>query len=173
MTTPERSPAVHVRLARPEEYPLIGDLVADTYLKEGFAAGSYVETLRDAAKRAAEADLLVAVDHDEKILGTVTYAAGGTPWADVSELDEAGFRMLAVAPDARRRGVGETLVGACIERARGQGKERLVMSTQSTMAAAHRLYERLGFVRAPERDWSPMPGHDLRVYAMDLAPSDQ
>ena len=26
------------------------------------------------------------------------------------------------------------------------------------MAAAHRLYERLGFGRGPERDWQPLPG---------------
>ena len=37
-----------------------------------------------------------------------------------------------------------------------------------TMRAAHRVYERLGFVRAPERDWQPMPGIDLLVYRLDL-----
>jgi hypothetical protein len=36
------------------------------------------------------------------------------------------------------------------------------------MAAAHRLYERLGFTRLPERDWSPLLGVDLLVYARDL-----
>jgi hypothetical protein len=40
------------------------------------------------------------------------------------------------------------------------------------MTAAHRLYERLGFHRLPERDWSPVPGVDLLVYARDIqAPS--
>ena len=33
----------------------------------------------------------------------------------------------------------------------------VVLSTQRTMHAAHRLYERLGFVRTPERDWNPIP----------------
>jgi hypothetical protein len=36
------------------------------------------------------------------------------------------------------------------------------------MTSAHRLYERLGFTRLPERDWSPMPGIDLLVYCRDL-----
>jgi hypothetical protein len=36
------------------------------------------------------------------------------------------------------------------------------------MTAAHRLYERLGFTRLPDRDWTPVPGVDLRVYALDL-----
>jgi hypothetical protein len=36
------------------------------------------------------------------------------------------------------------------------------------MRSAHRLYERLGFTRLPERDWSPMPGTDLLVYTREL-----
>jgi hypothetical protein len=44
----------------------------------------------------------------------------------------------------------------------------MVLSTDTRMAAAHRLYERLGFARLPERDWTPLPGVDLLVYALDL-----
>jgi ribosomal protein S18 acetylase RimI-like enzyme len=36
------------------------------------------------------------------------------------------------------------------------------------MTAAQRLYERLGFTRLPERDWSPVPGIDLLVYTYEL-----
>jgi hypothetical protein len=36
------------------------------------------------------------------------------------------------------------------------------------MRAAHRAYERLGFRRAPERDWSPVPGIDLYAFALLL-----
>ena len=32
------------------------------------------------------------------------------------------------------------------------------------MTVAHRVYERLGFVRAPERDWEPVPGVHLIAY---------
>jgi hypothetical protein len=37
------------------------------------------------------------------------------------------------------------------------------------MAAAGRLYLRLGFVRTPERDWNPEPGVDLITYELQLA----
>ena len=33
---------------------------------------------------------------------------------------------------------------------------------------AHRLYARLGFVRIPERDWSPFPGVDLWALRLPL-----
>jgi hypothetical protein len=32
------------------------------------------------------------------------------------------------------------------------------------MAAAHRVYERLGYTRDPSRDWSPLPGVDLIAF---------
>jgi ribosomal protein S18 acetylase RimI-like enzyme len=159
---------VLVRVAHPEEYEAIGNLVADVYRDEEFVHGAYLDVLRDAAGRAAAAELLVAIAPDGQLAGTITYAAGGTPFADVAGPDEAEFRMLAVAPAARGHGVGERLVQACITRAHGQGRERLVISTQAEMQRAHRLYERLGFVRAPERDWSPEPSVQLRVYRLDL-----
>jgi ribosomal protein S18 acetylase RimI-like enzyme len=59
-------------------------------------------------------------------------------------------------------------VTTCLERARSAGKSRMVLSTDPRMAAAHRLYGRLGFSRLPERDWSPIPGVELMVYARDL-----
>ena len=36
------------------------------------------------------------------------------------------------------------------------------------MTAAHRIYERLGYHRIPERDWSPQPGVDLIAFAKEL-----
>ena len=35
--------------------------------------------------------------------------------------------------------------------------------------AAQRLYQRAGFRRLPDRDWSPAPGVTLLAYGMDLA----
>ena len=48
------------------------------------------------------------------------------------------------------------------------GKRRLVCSSAREMTAAHRLYERLGFKRAPDRDWSPADGVTLMAYEREL-----
>jgi ribosomal protein S18 acetylase RimI-like enzyme len=130
--------------------------------------GGYADVLADARSRAREAELLVAVDVGDALLGTVTIAWPGTPYAEVSKPGEIEFRMLAVSPDARGRGVGEALVRAVIARAREAGAHRLVMSSAASMAAAHRLYQRLGFQRLPERDWNPVPGKDLVACAFSL-----
>jgi ribosomal protein S18 acetylase RimI-like enzyme len=167
-----------VRRADPTEYAPLGELTARSYLADGLlafgAVDPYLERLRDVAARAARAEILVAVDRGtdgaERLLGGVTFAMGDTPMADIAGAGEAEFRMLVVATEARGRGVGEALVRACVERARGaEGCRRLVMSTAPRMHAAHRLYERLGFARTPARDWSPhreLP--PLLTYGLEL-----
>jgi GNAT superfamily N-acetyltransferase len=163
-----------IRAVRPEEYEALGDITARAYLDDGHLdfgeEDDYLHLLRDVARRVAEAEVLVAVDHAGTVLGGVTFARAGEKWADIARDGEAEFRMLAVAKDARGRGVGEALVRACVERAREIGGcPRMVLSTQSGMATAHRIYERMGFVRAPERDWRPIPDMDpLLAYSLEL-----
>ena len=60
------------------------------------------------------------------------------------------------------------LAAACLDRARQDGRRRLVLHTATYMPAAVRLYERLGFARLPERDFSPVPNVDLIAYAFEL-----
>jgi predicted N-acetyltransferase YhbS len=69
--------------------------------------------------------------------------------------------------------VGEELVRACIERARGDGRGRLVLHSTPSMTTAHRLYERLGFRRAPGRDFAPVPAVPLLGFELDLRPGGQ
>lgn len=162
---------MYVREARPEELHALGELVVSVYVGEGLVSSSsgYVEQLRDTAGRAREATLLVAVgEPDERLLGTVTYSPGGQPYAEVAAPGEAAFRMLAVASEARGQGVGKALVDACLQRARDSGATTMRLSTKANMAAAHRLYERLGFSRTPELDWSPDPDVKLLTYARTL-----
>jgi ribosomal protein S18 acetylase RimI-like enzyme len=129
----------------------------------------YAKELRDAAHRAAHADLLVAVDEDGAVLGTVTFCLPGSPYAELSRDGQAEFRMLAVEPSVRGRGVGEKLVRACLDRAEGRGCTSVVISTRPQMLSAHRIYQRLHFKRTPELDWTPAPGIDLITYTRTLA----
>ncbi|MFF0793132.1 GNAT family N-acetyltransferase [Streptomyces spiralis] len=153
-----------IRPPEPGEYGTLGEITAQAYLGDGLLgfgeSDAYLGELRDVARRAAAAEVLVAVA-EGRVLGGVTFVPSGGPMADIARPGEAEIRMLAVARAARGRGAGEALVRACLDRARAtEGCVRLVLSTQRTMHAAHRIYERLGFVRAPERDWNPLPHLD-------------
>ncbi|MER6629952.1 GNAT family N-acetyltransferase [Streptomyces sp. NPDC000987] len=164
-----------MRQAAPGEYEALGEITARAYLRDGLLdfgeSDAYLAELKDVGKRAAAAEVLVAVRQD-RLLGGVTFVPSGGPMADIAGPGEAEIRMLAVAHDARGRGVGEALVRVCLDRARAvQGCARVVLSTQRSMHTAHRIYERVGFARAPERDWNPVPHLDditLLAYQLTL-----
>ena len=158
-----------IRRVKPAEYDLVADLTAQVYRGEGYGSDDYEPVLRDVAGRDRDAVVLVAVD-DQQIVGAVALAVGG-PWAERAEPDEAEIRMLAVAPTARGKGVGTSLIQACLDGARQSGCVRVRLSTEPTMAAAHRIYDRLGFVRTPERDWTPAPNIPLLTYVLPLGES--
>jgi ribosomal protein S18 acetylase RimI-like enzyme len=163
-----------VREAREAELDRIGDLTAEVYGGDGLAGPEYIKVVRDARTRwtAPATTLFVAYDDGAEdprdLLGTVVYAAAGSPWQDLATGAEAEFRMLATIAPARGRGVGEALVRACIARARQDGAPSLVLSTGPDMLAAHRLYERIGFTRLPERDWRPQMRMDYLLLAYTL-----
>ncbi|MFG2682865.1 GNAT family N-acetyltransferase [Streptomyces sp. NPDC048392] len=164
-----------IRRARAEEYDTLGQITAQAYLRDGLLdfgeSDAYLDELRDVAKRAKAAEVLVAAAGC-RVLGGVTFVPSGGPMADIARPGEAEIRMLAVARDARGRGAGEALVRACVDRARTvDGCGGVVLSTQRTMRTAHRLYERLGFARTPDRDWNPLPELDdiiLLTYELTL-----
>jgi ribosomal protein S18 acetylase RimI-like enzyme len=158
-----------IRRARPSEYATAGRLTVAAYRASGFteADSPYADKLADAESRAREAELWVAVDESETVLGTVTMAPPGSPWSQVAGPSELEFRMLAVSEQARGRGIGEALTRAVLDRAAELGLPGVVLSSSPEMTTAHRLYERLGFHRTPAKDWSPVPGTDLITYRLD------
>jgi ribosomal protein S18 acetylase RimI-like enzyme len=164
----QHAPSVSVRTAGPGDHATIADLTVGVYVGGGLASSGYAAELADVAGRADRAELLVACDEDDRVVGSVALVLSGDFGEITRSDDEAAFRMLVVDPTARGRGIGDLLVRTCLARARAGGKRRMVLSTDPRMTAAHRLYHRLGFTRLPERDWSPAPGVDLLVYARDL-----
>ena len=161
---------MRLRRATPRDHAAVGEVTVAAY--ESFTLGAtdpYVEHLRNAAARDLEAELWVATpDDSDEILGTVTICREGSPWRELGGHDEGEFRMLAVAPGAQRSGVGEALVRLVMDRFREEGATAIVMSSLPQMSDAHRLYERLGFERTPERDWKPVPHVQLIAYRLDL-----
>jgi ribosomal protein S18 acetylase RimI-like enzyme len=160
---------VEIRGVRPEEYEAAGDVSVEGY-REGYRErlGSYETPLRDIAARAAGDVVLVAVE-DGEILGTVTYVPDtSSPFAQEQRDGEASIRMLSVAPKHKRRGVGRALSMSCVERARAEGKHAIVLHADRIMEASRRLYESLGFVRDPSRDFRPDDQTFLLCYVLAL-----
>ena len=156
------------RASSPAEIEAAGRVVAAAYEADAYASADYRSRLGQAQDRADNAELLVAVDTDGAVLGSVTYSLAGQPYAEVSRPGEAEFRMLGVAPAARGRGVGEALVQACLDRARRDRVSAVAICTMQEMTAAQAIYRRLGFVRDSERDWQPIPTIQLLGFVRPL-----
>jgi ribosomal protein S18 acetylase RimI-like enzyme len=160
--------AVIIRDARPEELAEVGELRVAAYRADGFLSetSTYAARLRSLGGDGT-GTVLVAVEQDT-ILGTVMLQGGPQAGEVVQGPDEAEVRALAVSEQARGRGVGWALLRAAIERAAEQGTRHLVLCSRLDMRTAHRLYERAGFLRLPERDWAPQPDVTLIAYGLRL-----
>ncbi len=83
--------------------------------------------------------------------------------------EEAGILTLAVAPEARRRGVGLALVGAAAGLARQGGASSLILEVGEDNPGAVALYERAGFVQAGRRrDYYDRGGRRIDALLMRL-----
>ena len=66
----------------------------------------------------------------------------------------AKLRLLILEPRARGRGLGKRLVEECVAFARAKGYRKLVLWTQSNLAAARHIYESCGFKRVKQEKHS-------------------
>lgn len=147
----------------------IGVLTEQVYRAGGWTSESYAAVLRDGRARIEDAIVFVATLHGA-VVGSATLAPPATRFVNVARSDEAEVRMLAVAEEARGRGIADALMDACERAAHAAGMAGVVLSTDPGMHAAHRLYRRRGYRRLPERDWATTRTTYL-VYRVGLAAS--
>jgi ribosomal protein S18 acetylase RimI-like enzyme len=167
-------PDVLIRLAEPGEYEAIAELSDTAHSYDYDISDHYRENLRDVAARAAEHEVWVAVDrHSGELLGTVVTPRPGGHLSELARDGELDFRLLAVAPSARRRGIGRLLVEHVIALAAERGASRVVMNSGPDMTGAHRLYHSMGFRRLTERETRTVPGHTqpLLAFGYDALPA--
>ncbi|MRG60854.1 GNAT family N-acetyltransferase [Agromyces sp. CFH 90414] len=173
----DRAP-VRVRLMHDDETEVVVDLVLAAYAGDFELADGYRADITAVAERAARHEVWVAVDAvDGTLLGTVSTPRAGGTMSPVARGGELDFRFLGVAHAARRRGIGEILVEHVVALARQRGLGRVVLNTGPDMVAAHRLYERLGFVRLHEREYrferADGSGFLMMGYGRDVTDEDR
>jgi ribosomal protein S18 acetylase RimI-like enzyme len=164
---------LQIRDARPDELDVTAEVMVAAY-REYVPRDAppplqdYLDEIRDVRSRLADSTLILAED-DGRILGAVTYYAdaGKEPHAAWPS-GWANFRLLAVAPGARGKGAGRALTEECLVRARASGRTTMALHTTQMMQVARAMYERMGFVRVPEFDFSPVPGFLVMAYRLTL-----
>lgn len=165
--------AVVLRAPRADELDEVGAMMVAAYAEytppdPPPAWHAYLSEIRDVRRRLDEAVLIVA-DDAGRLVGAVTYYPDATRepharWPSTW----AVFRLLAVHPAARGRGLGRQLTEECLRRARATGREAVGLHTTELMRIARAMYERMGFERVPALDFEPMPGFLVMGYRLPL-----
>jgi GNAT superfamily N-acetyltransferase len=170
----EIDPGLTIRDARDDDGAAVRELTLAAYVEyagvmEPSAWAGLDGAVRATLEGAGPAERIVA-EHGGRIMGSVMLFP---PQAQVyGEFLEAArapeLRLLAVSPEARGLGVGKALVDECIRRARRMGATELGLHTSRSLVAAVRLYQRMGFVRAPESDFQPEGAERVEGYRLPL-----
>lgn len=164
---------VKIREAAQAEMGEIGDIRIAAYQGGGYISpdSGYAPTLRGLGAD-GDGEVFVATapaaGQAERIIGTIMLQTWPHAGEVVTGPHEAEIRALAVRPEAQGESVGRTLLRHLMRRACERGISHLVLCTEPGMRVARHLYEREGFSRLPERDWSPAPGTTLLVYGLRL-----
>jgi GNAT superfamily N-acetyltransferase len=165
-------PQITVRPAVESDFDAVARITRDSYLAAGYfddANHPYMLKVQDVARRASEATIWVA-ERAGRVVGSVTLAVAGEPYADIALPDELEFRMLVVDPAVQRSGAGKAMLAAIVDHARAlEGINAVSLTTGRGWESARGLYNKTGFTRVPDRDWF-VPGTDIKllVYRLDL-----
>ena len=155
-----------VRDARPEERAAVRELMLRAYaeyetIMDPTSWAELDHAVRSALDANVPSECIVAVDGATPIGTATLYPAHVDAYGDATRVEDCPeVRLVAVAPEARGRGVARALMEECIRRARASGATALGLHTSRSLRAAMALYARMGFERWPESDFQP-PGTEL------------
>ncbi|WP_109300258.1 GNAT family N-acetyltransferase [Aquimarina sp. AU474] len=165
-----------IRDATSDEFSMIGLLMVNVYSQlEGFPNQdqqpeyySFLTNIGNLTQN-PKTRLLIAISENGQIGGGVVYfgdmthyGSGGTA---TKEKNAAGFRLLAVDPATRGKGIGKLLTNKCIELAKEEKQNQVIIHSTKAMQIAWKMYEKLGFIRAKDLDFVQ---RELPVYGFRL-----
>lgn len=151
---------------------VITQVLMSVFVGEGHTDREAAPRMTDPAAALARGTVFIAhkAGNDDDLLGMVIVAPRTGAARQIARDHEAEIQWLAVLPTARGHGIATRLMIACEQKATALGYGHLVLSTQPTMTSAHRVYKRLGYGRAPARDWQRATGRSFLVYEKTQLP---
>lgn len=133
----------------------ITELLSQVYVESGFTTPEIATSLFEATTVRNRGKLIGAREKKTLIFtGMVIVAYPNSSVCHLAQGNETEMHLLGVKSEYRDRGLGKRLVTSAIHTAQQNGYTKMLLGTQATMQAAHRLYESSGFVRTPDRDFT-------------------
>ncbi|WP_337842041.1 GNAT family N-acetyltransferase [Rheinheimera sp.] len=168
---------IQVRVATEHDFAAYGQLLVESYSQlPGFPGPEqqpqYYQMLSQVGQftRQPGVQIFVAETESGQVCGGVLYFADmahyGSGGTAASYRRASGIRLLAVDAACRGRGIGEQLTRRCIDEANSRGHQVMLLHTTAAMQSAWRLYQRLGFERFSDIDFTQvsMPVFGFRLH---------
>ena len=179
MSTAHAGAGIVLRDARNDELEAIRELTlranaeyADVMEPSAYAALDRVLRVALAPAGASNVGRIerIVAEREGKLVGAVMlYPASFDAYHGMAkQVTWPELRLLAVPPEARGQGIARLLVDECVRRAKQQGATELGLHTSKSMVAAIKLYEHMGFARAPEYDFQPDGAEVVMAYRLSL-----
>lgn len=166
-----------VRDARPDEFPIVAELTRRAYaeyaaIMEPNAWAGLSNAIETALAGDEPVERIIAEENGRIVGSAMLYAPDANAYGDVARrVRWPEVRLVSVAPDARRRGIARALMDECVRRARETGATEIGLHTSRSMRAAIRMYQSMGFERAPEHDFQPSGAELVEGYRLRVDPT--
>lgn len=139
-------------------------LLNRVFMHDGYTEKSYADKFFISNELRERGDIKLSKSNSGHLLGMAIFVPPTSTVFHIANTDEAEIQLLAVYPESRGQGVASRLIDVCEEQAVSCGFSKMVLSTQPTMKAAHRLYEKQGYRRNSKRDWTRDKNINFFVY---------
>lgn len=146
----------------------MAQLLTQVYVGDDFVAPEMAVALFEPTAVRSRGHIIGAREKQSLLLaGMVIVVYPDSSARRLAQDNETEMHLLGVKAEYRGQGLGRALVAAALDDARRCGYSKMLLWTQATMHAAHRLYESSGFIRVPKRDFS-RAGRDFKVYEKEF-----
>jgi GNAT superfamily N-acetyltransferase len=149
-------PLVRIETASTADHPAVRRVLGCAYLEYASVVppGVFEGYLADLADLDARAGGRILVARfGRQVVGTATFFADAADEGLGWPAGWAGVRAVGVDLGFRGLGIARRLMEACLRLADDAGADTMCLHTAAFMTAAVRLYEGLGFTRAPQFDF--------------------
>jgi ribosomal-protein-alanine acetyltransferase len=146
---------MNIRAATLSDVPALCALEAQAVTAAHWSAEIYARVFEPEPARVA-----LVIEKESAILGFIVALCAGPEWE---------IENVAVAPAARRHGLGTRLLSEFLDRARSGGAEAVFLEVRESNRAARALYEKWAFAATGRRRrYYSDPPEDAIVYRFEL-----
>jgi predicted N-acetyltransferase YhbS len=164
-----------IREAQQDEFAEIGNLLVEAFettyavrKPEYVVSAARAQELRGVPARSKDGLVLVAINGDHEIVGTMTLFLPPSASCDAWHGDYSEMRFLAVPPRRQGQGIGEKLMAKAVELTRTRSLKGICIRVRTGLEKLEAYYCRFGFVRDPRGDESKPGGIELLGYRLSI-----